>query len=490
MEEKKLIGELACDPKETCLGRIVGTIGPASQDNLETIIEYGTIRMNMAFMGEHNYEEVLGRIKRIRDKGGNRINIMLDAVGPRVKLGRLPVEGVLLVEGESLIITTDQTITATPAMVSTIFLPFLQCVKPGHKVLLAEGKYLLLIQEILNETQVKCKVVIGGLLKKRGINLPDSNLNVPSLSDADVKGLKVLLKEDQGAVDTIALSFVRNTQDIHYLRNFLKEVGREDVRIMAKIETQDAIDNIISIAQESDSLMIARGDLWCELSNAWSLPRVTLEIISAGRFRGIPVIAATQTLSSMVESEIPSRAEVDELYFLIREGADCIMGSEEFAIGKNPRSVVNAIKTMAREVALEAAHELAHGHKIQVLTPIVPEKAVQFRAAKVWAESSSRVQCIVIISHSGFGLRQMYKQRPYKPIVAISNNGQAIRYFQQFNCYPVLVKHDILKDDPVKIALEGLSALKWESEGKTALLCFRQWINGQDYIMVQEIPMP
>jgi len=148
----------------------------------------------------------------------------------------------------------------------------------------------------------------------------------------------------------VALSFVRNAEDVLVLREFLKSIGRQDVRIMSKIETTTAVANIDSVAAVSDSLMVARGDLWAELLNPWEMPVVTCDIIRAGQKIGIPVVTATQTLSSMQTSDTPSRAEVDELYFLMSNGSDAIMGSEEFAIGLHPRAVVEAIRAVGQEV--------------------------------------------------------------------------------------------------------------------------------------------
>ncbi|KAL5493983.1 hypothetical protein EMCRGX_G015244 [Ephydatia muelleri] len=468
--------------------KIVATIGERTSpayDKLEEILGQGTIRINLAFCSKERYQELRDLIRRIRTKGGDKINILLDAVGPRVKLGNLG-SGVNLKEGAEVVITTqDPKKAATEDRIGTIFKELPQFIKPGDPILLAEGKFKLETVRVLNETDVLTRVVKGGFCKKRGINLPKTDLPVPALSDNDKEDLAELLKEPD--VDMVALSFVRNVADVKMLRDFLEQVGRPDVRIMSKIETTPAVENINAIASVSDALMVARGDLWAELENPWSLPSVTCDIIKAGQAIGIPVVTATQTLSSMQTNDLPTRAEVDELYFLISRGTDCIMGSEEFAVGMYPEAVVHSIKAVGKEVDKEIQKSLSVPRYLSS-TPLDRELA-----GIIWAEGTKRIRCICIISSRANYLKEVYRHRPRKPLIAISNHSKSVHYFQLFQVVPVLGKFQVT-DDASAIARAALKQLHLFGQHDSALLIVNH--TGPDttkdhhFSRIEEIPLP
>jgi pyruvate kinase len=477
-----------CDPDGPS-ARIVATIGgpdSPAYGNLEDIVGFGTIRINLAFASPQNYEEVRKLIRRIRARRGDGVCILLDCVGPRVKLGPLPKAGVLLEEGKELVVTTRD-VEATSACVPTVFALLPDVVVSGHPVLLAEGQMRLDVIARENATDVRCRVVRGGLLKKRGLNLPECDLPVPALSERDERDLGALIDED---IDMIALSFVRGVEDLALLRKFLADRKRDDVRVMAKIETRQAVARIDEIAAVSDALMVARGDLWAELKNPWALPRVTTQIIAAGRRAGIPVVTATQTLSSMTERDTPSRAEVDELYYLLHEGSDAIMGSEEFAIGRHPRAVVEAIRCVSREVDGEHADNVrAQRRKSRVVDGEIDRES----AAVAWAEGSDRIRCIVVISSYGKKVQEVCRQRPRKPVVAITSEPRTARYLQLFGVYPVHVEYRWEDEDHAAIARAGLAAIGWRGApgaGHTALLVVNHHPSpGRRFSKIEEIPL-
>jgi pyruvate kinase len=462
--------------------RIVATIGPpgtVAYDDLEELLQYGTIRINLAFATPSNYEDYRQLVRRIRDRGGNRICILLDCVGPRVKLGPLPREGVELREGAELTITTRE-VDVTETLLPTVFEPLPGFVAPGQPILLAEGRMRLVILAA-DGTEVRCRVERGGLLKKRGINLPETELPVPALSQRDRRDLEALLGEQ---VDMVALSFVRDVEDVRMLRTFLNQHGRRDVRIMAKIETRQAVAAIDAIASECEALMVARGDLWAELANPWALPRVTTQIIRAGDRLGVPVVTATQTLSSMTERDVPSRAEVDELYFLLREGSDAIMGSEEFAIGKFPREVIAAIRAVSQEVDAEKTLPmLAHERG--------PTTFDREGAAIAWAEHTERVKCVVAISDYGGNARKIYRRRCRKPIVVVTNRPECARYLQLFGVQVVLVDYTREDENHRLIVQAAMRALGWHGAEQSALLVVRHGVSAElSYSKIEEVPLP
>jgi len=479
----------ACDP-EGPSGRIVATIGgpdSVAYPDLEEIIGHGTIRLNLAFAGPHNFEELRTLIRRIRARRGDNICILLDCVGPRVKLGPLPKSGIELVPGADITLTTRE-VAATAAFLPSVFSELPAVARAGMPVLLAEGRMRLDVIGV-EGSEVRCRVVRGGLLKKRGLNLPECDLPVPALSERDRRDLDALLDEE---VDMVALSFVRDVEDVRELREFLKRRRRPDVRVMAKIETRQAVAAIDAIAEVSHALMVARGDLWAELANPWELPRVTNRIIRAGNRAGIPVVTATQTLSSMQERDIPSRAEVDELYYLLREGSDAIMGSEEFAAGEFPRQVAEAIRSVSREVDRERWDVLHAGEApVRDLSSGTLDRE---RAAVVWAEGTPRVRCVIAISSFGTVVRRIHRERCQKPLVTITNQRATARYLQLYGVYNVWVDYKWEDEDHAAIARAGLAALGWRarpgSDDTALLIVNHHSAPGRRFSKIEEIPLP
>ncbi len=476
-----------CDPRGPS-GRIVATIGPSDSPaypDLEEMLGFGTVRINLAFARAETYEELRGLVRRIRSRRGEAVAVLLDCVGPRVKLGPLPREGVDLVPGAEWTLTTRD-VPAGPGILPTVLPELPAAVRTGQSILLAEGRMRLDVLATDGVSEVRCRVTRGGRLTKRGINLPETHLPVPALSERDRRDLSELLGED---VDMVALSFVRGPADVEELRSFLAERGRPDVRIMAKIETHPAVQCIDEIAAVSDALMVARGDLWAELPNPWELPRCTMRIVRAGNARGIPVVTATQTLSSMVDRDTPSRAEVDELYFLLREGSDAIMGSEEFAIGRHPRAVAEAIRAVSREVDRERADLLREG-RFPPREPI-PGRIDRERAAVMWAEGTERVRCMVAISNLGPNAITACRERPRKPLVVVTNTSRTARYLQLFSVYGVLVDYRWEDENHAEIARAALRALGWTGRGETALLIVNHRATAdRHYSKIEEIPLP
>lgn len=544
---------LCSDPSLPLKARIVATIGPATFDTIEQFVGPcgATIRMNMAFIYESSdIETYLSRIRRVRSAVGNNMGIMLDAVGPRVKLGKLPIDGVTLKEGGLVTITTRKIAADDGApnddddddtlILPTIFERLGVFVKEGDPILLKEGQMRLVVERVENhQRDIICRIIKGGHLTKRGINLPKTHLAVPALSDKDRTDLTALLTgdKDNREVDMVALSFVRTAGDVEVLREFLAGIGRSDVRIMSKIETTQAVEDIDNISLASDSLMVARGDLWCELDDPWTLPAVTLQIIAAGRRRGIPVVTATQVMSSMKTSPVPTRAEVDELYHLLCSGTDCVMMSEETATGEYPGECVQAVRNVAavceKSINYNGSGYVTDYHMMHTAggggganggggdylrrrpaagsfgtfgtepawnapgnntsptlplpLPISMQREQSFaisqrqssstnrdqrRAAVDWADRSTRVRCIVVISDTGASARAVYRERPKKPLLIITNSARTARYLQLFQVLVVHVPYTHSDQmNHTAIANAGLVALVNAGRGKSGGVC-------------------
>jgi pyruvate kinase len=468
--------------------RIVATVGsPGSPayDHLEDMLGFGTVRINLAYTGPDRYEEHRELIRRMRKRRGDNLCILLDCVGPRAKLGPLPRTGIDLVGGSEVTITTRD-VKAEPGILPTVFEALPDLVRPDQPILMAEGEMVVEVLSVEQGTDVRCRVVRGGVLRKRGINLSETEIRVPALSKRDQRDLGEMIDED---FDMVALSFVRSVTDIEKLRQFLDDHRRPDVRIMAKIETRQAVERIDEIADCCDALMVARGDLWAELDNHWELPRVTLRIIRAANERGIPVVTATQALASMTDHDTPRRAEVDALYFLLHSGSDAIMGSEEFTIGRHPRAVIEAIRSVSREVdrdRLELLRSESEG-------PSWPKPTAfdSWKAVIAWAEGTEQVRCVVVISSQGWHALQIHRHRSRKPLVVITNRSSTARYMQLLGVYGIRVDYSSEDKDPRKIAHVGLGALGWRSTGQTALLIMDQEVSPErHYSKIEEIPLP
>jgi len=489
-EARRFRARAVCDP-DAPTGRIVATIGAPDSPgyaDLEDIVGFGTIRLNLAFVEPQTYGDYRRLVRRIRERRGDAIGILLDCVGPRVKLGKLPREGVALREGAEVTLTTREGTEAGPDVLPSALAELARLVRPGQPVVLDEGRMRLEVLRVEGATDVRCVVRRGGRLKKRGLNLPETDVPLPALSDRDRRDLAALLEED--AVDMVALSFVRGPEDVAELRAFLRERRRPDVRIMAKIETRQAVEAIDDIAAVSDALMVARGDLWAELRNPWELPRITSRLIRAGNALGIPVVTATQTLSSMVDRDVPSRAEVDEVYLLLGSGSDAIMGSEEFAVGRHPREVAAAIRAVSREVDRERLEAARDGRPPERAAAATGEFGRE-KAAVAWAESAARVRCLVAISDFGKVARQVCRERPRKPLVVATNVPATARYLQLLGVYPVLVDYRWDDEDHAAIARAALEALGWRGADETAIVAVSHHAApGRRYSKVEEVPLP
>ena len=485
---------IVSDPRKT-ITRVVATAGPRSYDTIEKIIEHGTVRINLSFQkSAKDIADRVSDIARIRAHSVNRINVMLDAVGPRVKLGPLPLEGIPLPLGAARCITSD--VAKAKGDIILTYFPLHLYVKPKERILLAEGKFACVVDRV-EGMDVHVTVSLGGQLLKRGINLPDTDLEgLPALSEEDKVTIAAIIKDAD--VDMIALSFVRTPSDIEVLRAFLREQGKTHIKIMAKIETQMAVDLIDGIAAVSDALMVARGDLWCELRDMWTLPMVTCDIINAGRARGIPVITATQVCSSMATQSIPTRAEVDELYFLLKEGSDCIMGSEEFGIGLFPRETADAFRKMGELLYNAPRPPRGTGRIPLALAPHPEEQSTsschaQRVAAVQWAESSPRIACIVVVSVLGKTARELYRERPSKPLIVITNTPSTARYLQLFQVTTVFMAFDGTSPTAQEVASMAMPLLAKMYGGgdmqKTALLLSHKASGDTLLFAVEEMPL-
>lgn len=409
--------------------KIVCTIGPAtrSEEQLERLMRAGmnVARLNFSHGTHEEHAKVVVSIRAISQRLRCPIAILQDLQGPKIRTGTLHEHRpVMLVNGSTITLTT-RAVEGSVEIVSTTYKQLPNDVKIGDRILLDDGLLELRVLD-KNETDVECLIVHGGLLKEhKGINLPEVEVSVPSLSEKDRDDLRFGIEQ---GVDYVALSFVRKPEDIieakAYIRQLQDELGtRENCKptpIIAKLEKPEAIERLDEILKETDGVMVARGDLGVEMAPE-KVPLIQKRIIAKCNELGLPVITATQMLESMVNNPRPTRAEASDVANAILDGTDAIMLSAETASGNYP---IDAVEMMVR-----IAVETEAGYRASVQQPsaqrLTQERAVS-HAARALSEQTS-VKAIVVFTRSGSSAQLISKDRPRTPILAYTPSEHVYR---------------------------------------------------------------
>jgi pyruvate kinase len=339
--------------------KIVATVGPASsgREMLRQLIIHGVdvFRLNFSHGAHEAHQEVLENIRSLNDELGAHVCILQDLQGPKIRVGEVEKGAVMLEEGETFIITTEEMV-GTAQMVSTTYKPLPEDVKADDIILLDDGNIEVVVTGV-ESNKVITRVVHGGPLKSRkGINLPQTEVSAPSLTDKDRRDLEFGLKNN---VEWIALSFVRTADDVRELQNIISEAGKR-CRVIAKIEKPQALNELDEIIDASDGLMVARGDLGVETLME-DVPMVQKLIVRKCNKQFKPVIIATQMMESMIENARPTRAETNDIANSIIDGADALMLSAETAVGKYP---VHVIRSMSKTIqSVESKADIYFKHR-------------------------------------------------------------------------------------------------------------------------------
>lgn len=414
--------------------KIVCTIGPASEsvETLKNLIEAG---MNVARLNfsHGSHEEHAARIVNIREASrqtGKSVAILLDTKGPEIRTGSLEVDAVELIEGNRIVLTTED-VAGNAERVSITYRELPADVTVGDTILIDDGLIGLTVEEV-RPTEIVCLIKNGGTLKsKKGVNVPGVSINLPGITEKDAQDIEFGIKQ---GVDFIAASFVRKAADILEIRQILEQHGAS-IDIIAKIENQEGVDNVDEILVVSDGIMVARGDLGVEIP-AEEVPLVQKQLIKKCNELAKPVITATQMLDSMQRNPRPTRAEASDVANAIFDGTDAIMLSGETAAGKYP---VESVETMDR-IALRAEQELNYR---EILLKQVTMKHVTITDAISQAVASAALDlnaaAIITATESGHTARMVSKFRPKAPIVAVTPHAGVIRRLALVNgVYPVL----------------------------------------------------
>ena len=405
--------------------KIVATIGPATQDAdvLRSLIEAGatTLRLNFSHGTYEDHQRSVRLIRQVSFELNQPVGILQDLQGPKIRLGRFADGSIHLNKGDKFTLTS-RALPGTQSISSVTYEPLAQEVPNGATILLDDGKVEMQVEAIDKEqNELHCRVVVGGVLSNnKGVNFPGVYLSIKALTDKDRKDL--LFGLNQG-VDWVALSFVRNPQDVLEIKELIANAGKR-VPVIVKIEKHEAIEQMDAILSLSDGVMVARGDLGVELPPE-EVPILQKRLINTSNRLGIPVITATQMLDSMVNNPRPTRAEVSDIANAILDGTDAVMLSNETAVGKHP---VEAVATMAR-VALRTEQEnFAHEAQDMVGSPRSIPNAISQAVARIASQLSA--SAIMTLTKSGATARNVSKFRPKTPILAVTPHVSVSRQLQ------------------------------------------------------------
>jgi pyruvate kinase len=400
--------------------KILCTIGPASGDvkTLTELIKAGmnVARLNFSHGNYTQHKNYMDNIRKASRMTGQHIGILVDLQGPKIRIGELKADSYLLKAGDELRITTKK-VLGTNNLVSTTYEHIVQDVKHGDRILVDDGNLRLLVVD-KKEDEIVCKVLNNSILKPRkGINIPGVPLSTPSITEKDVDDLEFAIENN---ADFLAVSFVRSADDIRQVRSLLKGAS---IKVIAKIERPEALENIDEIIEEADGLMVARGDLGIEIPLE-EVPFWQKKIIALANKNNKFVITATQMLESMITHPTPTRAEITDVANSILDGTDAIMLSAETSTGNFP---VMTVETMARIA------KTAEKHVEPVAYKEIDEKAFLKRPDKSIAVSASAiagtldVKSIVAFTKSGYTALLISKQKPQVPIVCFTCDEKVAR---------------------------------------------------------------
>ncbi len=400
--------------------KIVCTIGPTSQSEemLIKLIKSGldVARLNFSHGTHEDHLKSIKLIRKLSEKLGKPISILQDLQGPKIRVGKFKNPPIALKTGAEFIITTRK-IEGNAEEVGTSYKNLPNDVEIDDNILINDG--LIKLKVIgKNETDVKCRVIVGGpLYDHKGVNLPGVKISEPSLTAKDREDLSFGIAHD---VDYVALSFVRDADSIYEIK---KIIGDKKIPVVAKLEKPEALDNLEAIVEATDVVMVARGDLGVEISTQ-KVPVVQKRIIELCQKKSVPVITATQMLDSMIVNPTPTRAEATDVANAVFDGTDAVMLSGETAFGKYPLEAVQMMDSIVREAEAHTKYfRLKHSDPDR-------HETVSFSRSICDAAYHSAVdisaKLIVVFSESGYTAKEMSKLRPQIPIVALTTHKNTL----------------------------------------------------------------
>ncbi|NCX95389.1 MAG: pyruvate kinase [Chitinophagia bacterium] len=402
--------------------KIIATVGPASNtyDKLLDLVHAGVnvFRLNFSHGTHEQHKAVIDHIKAINEEFPFHIAILADLQGPKLRVGDIANNELDLKKGDHFYFTNEKCI-GTLDNIYISYPSFSADVKVNEKILLDDGKIEVLVREITPDNRVKVEVLTNGVLSsKKGVNLPETAISLPSLSDKDLRDIDFIISQD---IDWVALSFVRKPQDVHELRAILKSKN-SNAKIVSKIEKPEALVHIREIILASDAVMVARGDLGVELPLE-QVPMIQKNIVRKCIHRAKPVIIATQMMESMIDRTRPNRSEITDVANAVLEGADAVMLSGETAMGQYPSLVVRTMANIIREVEKE---DIVYNRNLvpQPHSPSFLSDALCYSACEI--AKSVKANALIGMTQSGYTGFMLSSFRPHAPLYIFTKNPSLI----------------------------------------------------------------
>ncbi len=441
--------------------RIIATLGPASQeeDQIRSLIRSGAdcFRLNFSHSDGPGLEPYIKKVRQVSESEGKYIPLLADIQGPKLRVGHLPREGAELLD-DQLFTITHREVEGSAEQVHSPYELLSKDLRIGHRVLLADGSIEMVVESIDGQ-DVRCRVLHGGLLtSNKGMNLPDTEVSAATLTDKDRRDLEFIGKSD---IDLVAVSFVRRASDIRDARDIL---GDSRIPVLAKLERPEALNQLNEILEEADGVMVARGDLGVEIEFE-RVPFVQKQILQRASVRGKWAIVATEMLRSMVDHSRPTRAEVTDVANAVLDGADCVMLSEETAMGKHPSVAVQAMIRI-----LKAADSADADHRDRFEADIVSFAAGAAGAAVSAAERLG-ARAIVVLAGSNVTALLLSKWRSRVPILALSGGKSTLRRLNVLRgVIPVEIQSQAGMEEQIRLADARLLQEGWAKPGDTVVI--------------------
>ncbi len=403
--------------------KIVATLGPAcsSKEVIKDMIDAGVnvFRINFSHADYADVKERINIIRELNEEYGYTTAILGDLQGPKLRVGVMK-EDVVVNPGDIITFQTAEDVPGTAERVYMNYKEFPRDVKPGEKILLDDGKLMFEALETNGTTEVVCKVIQGGPLKsKKGVNLPNTKVSLPALTEKDIKDAIFAIGQN---VDWIALSFVRTPADLEELQDLIAKHSDHKIPIIAKIEKPEAVENIDKIVAFCDGLMVARGDLGVEIP-AHEVPLIQKKLIHRAKTARIPVIVATQMMETMITSLTPTRAEVNDVANSVMDGADAVMLSGETSVGNYPVQVIEKM-TQIIEAVEDSPLITVPQNPPHVRTKRFITKSICYHAATM--ANDIKAKAISTLTNSGYTAFQISAWRPSAHILVYTSNRRIL----------------------------------------------------------------
>lgn len=398
--------------------KIIATVGPASESKLmlQKMIAAGmnVCRINASHGNHAEQQKVIDYIRAINEEQNLNVALLYDLQGPKIRIGMMRDNGVQLNEGDEVALTIVECI-GDEKKIFIKYPSFIKDVKTGDTILIDDGKFELTITSNNGIDTAKAKVIFGGLLSsKKGVNLPNTRITLPSITDKDKEDLEFALANN---IDWIGLSFVRSAKDIEALKSIIKYKNCPS-RVIAKIEKPEAIADLDNIISATDGVMVARGDLGVEIPLE-QVPLIQKLILNKCIAKSKPVIIATQMMESMITNQRPTRAEVNDVANAVMDGADAVMLSAETSVGVDP---VNVISNMSKIIRAVQKSDSIYNRILQPdkNSPTFITDSTIFNACQMVNQTDSKA--IITMTHSGYSALKIASNRPEADIIVFTDN--------------------------------------------------------------------